>query len=103
MSDVVNDTEEGVDYAYDEGQGSAGFSCLYDLGPGSSRELQVMTSQFNIYFYRKGGNKELVAFAREVPAGRRVRLYRSDAGSLAVEISQVEMISAARPAVTAVP
>lgn len=101
MSEVLNDTDEGVDYTYDEGQGSAGFSRLYSLPPGDSRHLELLTLQFNIYFYGKGETSDLLACRRGVAAGHRIRLFRNESGELAVEARAVGLTSDACPEVAA--
>ena len=104
MSAASNETEEGVDYTYDDGpdrpvrRGSRG------LGPGQRKRLRVAGSTFNIRFYRRGRGrgrrrvrgrerKELLATARDVAKGSLVRLLRTGRGDWKVKVVPAQRVA----------
>lgn len=103
MSQTVNDTEEGVDYTYDDGEDRPGGRPTpgrprrprrRGLDSRQRRRLRVRGATFDISFYRRrpdgrGRRRkgELLASASKVPRGSLVRLYRKSNGDWAVEVS----------------
>lgn len=75
MPEVENDTDDSVDYSYDEGQGTSGISLFKPLGPRQVKTLNVGNEHFNIYFYERGGKGEPLALEKGVPRDSFVRLY----------------------------
>ena len=86
MPEVHNDTDEGVEYTIEEGEGTSGFTLCTPLPSGRSIELKLSNLSFNIFFYRPGGQGDPLTFKRKVHWNSIVRLYRSASGRWAVDI-----------------
>ena len=90
MPAVENDSEEEVDYSYNEGQGTSGISLFRHLGPGDVDTLRVANQHFDIYFYKRDDRLEPFAYRREVPRDSDVRLHNPNPDRWEVEVRPSE-------------
>ncbi len=86
MAEVQNETEEGVEYGVEEGEGTSSFTLRVPLASGGCEELEMSTQFFNISFYPAGGTGEVLISQRDVHRDSTVRLYRSKQGRLALDV-----------------
>lgn len=74
MADVENDTEEGVSYTVEEGQGTGSFALFQPLEAGQVKSLSLMNEYFNILFYKRGEKEKPLAFKRHIHKDSSVKL-----------------------------
>ncbi len=85
MDLVENDTDEDVEYAIEEGEGTHSFTRRIPLARGERKELQIVDQVFDIYFYRIGETDEPIAVRKRIFRDSHVRLYAPDSGRIAVD------------------
>ena len=86
MPSVENDTEEGVEYTVEEGEGTSSFTFCVPLESGQTKELTLSNQYFNIFFYRKGSQGAQLACRRRVHQDCSVRLHCPAPGRWEVDV-----------------